>query len=212
MRLDDLQDGYVSLVKHVLEDGHEVSPRGQRTKEVLAFSFDLEDATKSVPVGVGRGVQRKLGASEALQLIAGTSDATQLVSAAGNFSMFVQNDRLYGAYGPRLFRQLPLIVRQICRDEDTRQAMMNVWRPDELLFPSKDVPCTLSFWFAVREGALDLAVTMRSNDVLWGLTYDAWQFTALQSAVAWALKIPIGRYHHHANSFHAYVDRDAGAF
>ena len=41
-----------------------------------------------------------------------------------------------------------------------------------------------------------------SWDAVWGLSYDVPCFVAVQMAVAKALGVAVGRYRHHAGSFH----------
>lgn len=54
------------------------------------------------------------------------------------------------------------------------------------------------------EKALEIAVTMRSNDVWLGVPYDVVQFSMLQAAIASDLEVAVGRYTHIANSMHLY--------
>lgn len=208
LELDDLQNGYVKLVEHVVKHGREARPRGMRTAEVRDLVVTLRDPTKAVPVGVGRGVNERIGAGEAACLIAGVADAGLMVNATKNFAMFVEHDRLYGAYGPRVFRQLPEVVRTLVSDPDSRQAGVTIYQPLDGEVPTKDVPCTLSLWYQVRDGRLHASTVMRSQDMVWGVTYDYWMFTHLQRVLAWVLGLPVGEYVHHAHSAHVYVDRD----
>lgn len=210
IELDDMQDGYISLIETVLRDGDEVSPRGMKTREVLGTSVVLHNPALSVPVGVGRKPNLAIGAGEAAQLIAGASDAAMMVNVAKNFASFVEYDRFYGAYGPRIFQQMPMVIRTLTADVDTRQAGVVIWRPDDIALGTKDVPCTLELHFLIRNDKLHMITSMRSNDCVWGVTYDFWQFTALQHAVAWAIGVPVGTYTHNAFSLHVYVDRDMG--
>jgi hypothetical protein len=207
--LADMQDGYVELVDYVMARGQEVSPRGMKTLEIRDASFTLADPRLAIPVGVGRKPKLEIGAAEAAQLIGGVSDAKMMVNAAKNFEMFVEHDRLYGAYGPRIYQQVPSVIRAITKDPDTRQAGLVVARPDDTSVPSKDVPCTLQLRYALRDQLLHASTVMRSNDCVWGVTYDLWMFTALQQAIAYALGVKVGTYTHHATSLHVYVERDA---
>lgn len=211
LELPDLQDGYLTLVEEVLK-GDEVSPRGQRTKECLASSFTVLDPTKAVPVGVGRKLNTALGAAETAQLIAGVSDAAQFVAVAPNYADFVERGRLHGGYGPRVHSQFPGVIASLTRDPASRQAGVVIWRPYDLATPTKDVPCTVELQYMIREGRLEAFTFMRSNDVFWGVPYDVWMFTAVQRALAHALGVEAGPYHHVANSLHAYVDRDSKYF
>lgn len=76
---------------------------------------------------------------------------------------------------------------------------------------SNNTPCTCLMQFMATEEdegdlRLSLSVYMRSNDVNWGVAYDVPAFCVIQSAVANACQLPIGKYHHKAGSFHKYQD------
>lgn len=209
--INDLRSGYVEMINMVMEQGEEVSPRGQRTKEVRNATIILTDPTKAIPAKVGRKLNMKIGAVETTQLIAGVSSAMQLNTVSKNaFEAYMNHGRLVGAYGPRLYPQMENVVRMICRDPDTRQAAALVWRGDETdlaLLGNKDVPCTVALSWNVRNGKLNASTVMRSNDVFLGVAYDFWMFTRLQMTLAWALGLEVGDYRHHAISLHAY-ERD----
>lgn len=87
---------------------------------------------------------------------------------------------------------------------------------------SKDVCCNLSVMFSIRyepfttEGTdetgewpfLDMTVTNRSNDLLWGLLGANYvHFTFLQEYMAARLRVEVGQYHHFSNNLHVYCDR-----
>lgn len=209
--IDDLRMGYLATVNYVLANGDLVSPRGMKTREVRNATIVLTDPVKAVPMGIGRKLNMKIGAVETTQLIAGVSSAMQLNLVSNNkFEAYMNNGRLLGAYGPRLYHQLENVIRMICRDPDTRQAAALVWRGDETdlaLMGNKDVPCTVMLAWNVRHGKLNAVTTMRSNDVFLGVAYDFWMFTRLQMTLAWALGLEVGDYRHHAVSLHAY-ERD----
>lgn len=209
--INDLRHGYLDMINMVMEHGEEVSPRGQLTKEVRNATVILTDPYKAIPAKVGRKLNMKIGAVETTQLIAGVSSAMQLNLVSRNaFEAYMNNGRLIGAYGPRLYRQMENVVRMICRDPDTRQAAALVWRGDETdlaLMGNKDVPCTVALSWNVRHGKLNASTVMRSNDVFLGVAYDFWMFTRLQMTLAWALGLEVGDYRHHAISLHAY-ERD----
>lgn len=80
----------------------------------------------------------------------------------------------------------------------------------------RDVCCNLSILFSLRPGTetdrtpacLDMTVTNRSNDLLWGcLGTNYCTFTILQEYVAARLGATTGLYHHFSNNLHVYVDR-----
>ena len=157
---------------------------------------------------------------------------TTVVKRMGDFSD--DGRTLWGAYGPRLMGQLPHVVGVLKRDPDSRQAVITTWRPivppinpdcgeDEEAMAaagmsryvseprwngashlSKDIPCTCLWQFQLRNGKLQLTVTMRSNDLWLGFPYDVLSFTTVQRVVAWLLGVEVGCYYHCVNNLHLY--------
>lgn len=210
--VDNMRDGYVDIVRAVVENGESVAPRGQATREVLGATIVLANPQDSLPIGVGRKFGKAIAAAEALQLIGGVSHPELMLRIAPRFANFMDGGTFHGAYGPRLRQQLPRMIERLTSDLDTRQAVVTIWDPLLDLYEDKltDYPCTNHMHFMVRDGKVDLHVLMRSNDVWWGLAHDVFQFTQLQLTVASVIGLPVGRYFHHANSLHAY-ERDLEA-
>lgn len=211
IRAQDFQNGYVAIAKAIAEHGERVSPRGQATREFQSATIILEDVTHAIPIDVGRKLNMGVGAAETAQLVAGLSDLGQLASVTKRFRDFSDDgSTLKGAYGPRIYQQMPNVIERLVADPDTRQAGATIWRPTDLAEDSKDVPCTVQLMWHIRDGKLDMSTTMRSNDIFLGSAYDFWMFTRLQMSLAWALGIPTGKYVHHALSLHVY-ERDLPA-
>lgn len=208
LEVDDLQNGYLKLIDYVLKNGSVAHPRGKKTVEITGLQLKFNDSSKCIPVGVGRKLNLAIGSAESLQLIGGVSDAAQMSSISKNFDQFTVDGKFPGAYGPRIYSQLPRVIETLHDDPDSRQAGVVIWRHWELARFSPDIPCTVSISFLIRNGKLEMFVNMRSNDAVWGLSYDAWMFSNLQHAIAYSLGIPVGPYYHSATSFHIYVDRD----
>lgn len=105
--------------------------------------------------------------------------------------------------------QLEAAISLLQKRESTRQCVISLWRNSDLLHAywkdKKDLPCTLSLQFLVRNDALHLIVTMRSNDVWLGAPYDIFCFTSIQILVAQALGLRVGTYTHNVGSLHCYA-------
>jgi thymidylate synthase len=103
---------------------------------------------------------------------------------------------------------LETVMAALENKPETRQAVVSLWHPQDLVRAwagdKKDLPCTLSLQFLLRNGKLNLIVTMRSNDVWLGLPYDAWAWCSIQQLVATALGVELGWYQHQAGSMHVY--------
>lgn len=101
------------------------------------------------------------------------------------------------------------VVDILTRDKDSRQAIINIHRPADRHAGNKDVACTLTLQFFIREDKLFMITNMRSNDVILGFTNDVFQFTMLQEALVLELRetypnLKLGHYYHNAGSMHVY--------
>lgn len=118
-----------------------------------------------------------------------------------------------GAYGPRLFGdgddgQVHRVIEQLRSKPNTRQAVIQLFDRSDLNGNPKDIPCTCTLQFFVRNNKVELIVHMRSNDVIYGLPHDVFAFTFLQELVARALGLNLGAYTHMVGSLHLYDDGD----
>lgn len=107
-----------------------------------------------------------------------------------------------------LNNQLHTLIHLLKTNPNTRQAIMTMWDSGDLIHAilgdHKDLPCTLSLIFFIRDGKLHLVATMRSNDAWLGLPYDVFCFTTLQRIIAVELGLEMGIYVHQAGSEHIY--------
>lgn len=205
--VDNLREGYVEICRRVLQQGERVSPRGMDTYELLAPTIVLRDPRDALPLGVNRGVNLRIAAVEALQLMAGRAAPEMVLQVSENFRAYAEdNGTFWGNYGSRIGRQLHAALERLRADPDTRQAVITLWRSemDLMVDGKRDYPCTVGFQFLLREGSLRMITTMRSNDVWRGLAYDAFQFTQLQINLAAMLEVPAGYYIHQPGSLHLY--------
>ena len=181
-------------------------PRGMEVREVLSGHYEVPmpaylDLT-------ARKVNVPFMFAEAAWIISGSNrlaDIEPYMSVYKNFS----DDGVFlrGAYGPKVVDQLGYVVDAIEKDNDTRQAVINIWR--ERPGVSKDIPCTVSMQFLLREGVLNMVVTMRSQDIVLGFTYDVFTFSMVAKAVQLLLKergveAELGTLFLNAGSMHIY--------
>ena len=76
---------------------------------------------------------------------------------------------------------------------------------------NKDFVCTMYANFFIRNNKLNMKIQMRSNDVFYGLTFDAPFFSFLMQSIYLILKkndkyskLELGTYHHFADNIHFY--------
>ena len=94
---------------------------------------------------------------------------------------------------------------ELTRDPQSRRAILTLHGTHGDLRPSSlDQPCLTTIQFLIRKGHLHCIATMRSNDAIWGLCYDAYFITMLQELLCAELGLKLGWYQHVANSIHIY--------
>jgi len=201
--MSELDSRYKEKIAEILDTGAPVSPRGMKTRELQASQLRLWDSSHNIITLVPRKLNYAFSVAEWLWMLFGRDDVRFVSSFNKNIANFSDDGvSFYGAYGPRIAEQLEYVYNCLKNDSDTRQAIMTTWRPCPP--KTKDVPCTLVFHFLIREGRLNLIVTMRSNDIWLGTPYDTFNFTQIQNFMAGMLGIPRGSYILTADSFHVY--------
>jgi thymidylate synthase len=198
---DDLGKNYGELLDMVRDKGQESSPRGQLIKELRPLQVTVNRPKKCV---VKRpGMSRAFMFAEQLQLLAGEFDQAMLQRYSTRAASMLNH---YGAYGPRLRGQLQEVVKELANDPDSRRAVAYVCRPSDLTYATElNMPCTMGYQFFIRDDALECIASMRSWDIVWGLSYDIPNAAQLQMCVAAALGIKeLGSLTFVANSGHIY--------
>ena len=132
---------------------------------------------------------------EGLWMLGGRNDVASLTRFVKRMSEFSDNGTTFhGAYGHRWRKhfgldQLQMIISHFRNDPLCRRQVLQMWDPRcDLVLPGKDIPCNLEAHFLVRDSQLDMLVSNRSNDIIWG-TYgaNAVHFSMLQEFVAAAV-------------------------
>lgn len=159
---------------------------------------------------------------ESLWMLGGRNDLAPLQQLVGRMATFSDDgETLHGAYGKRwrnhfrinaaggLTDQLAVIIARLAANPDDRRCVLQMWDPaTDLNHAGRDVPCNLLATFQVNaNGALDMMVSNRSNDVVWGCYgANAVHFSFLQEYVAISAGLPIGHYWQVSANWHGYVD------
>jgi thymidylate synthase len=103
--------------------------------------------------------------------------------------------------------QLPLIINALRENQDDRRQVLSMWDANvDLGRQGKDLPCNLQAIFQVApDGRLDMTVTNRSNDIVWGAYgANAVHFSYLHEYVARSIGVEQGIYRQVSTNFHAY--------
>lgn len=206
---------FCRTVQAVAAGGHQVSPRGQATREVLDASLCLtRPRARLVHLPPARVLNPAFAVAETVWIISGT-DAPWIFDYNERLRQYADDGVLRGAYGPRMRRwggyvdQLQRVLTTLMEDPDSRRAVVQLYDPIRDADGHRDVPCTLGYRFHIRDGRLHMSTTMRGQDVWIGLPYDLFSATVLHELMAGWLGVELGEYHHHVDSLHIY-ERDLG--
>lgn len=121
----------------------------------------------------------------------------------------------FSNYGQYLFgpdptkSQFAYVVSQLKDDPGSRRASMVLLQREHLFKDNLDTVCTYAINFTIEGDVLSMTVMMRSNDVVFGFTNDAFCFSQVYEFVYVLLKrkyenLIRGTYTHFTNSMHVY--------
>lgn len=120
---------------------------------------------------------------------------------------------VYGGYGPRLFNmrnahdQIANVIALLRDKPSSRRAVVQIFDAEDIASYHKEVPCTCTLQFLLRNGCLHMLTSMRSNDAFIGLPHDVFAFTMLQEIIARSLSVEPGTYSHAVGSLHLYENK-----
>ena len=186
-------------------------PRGLKIAEILNDSWTVDMDNPIITIAA-RKLSYDFMFGEAAWMLRGKNDVATVEKYAGAIKRFSDNGiTFFGAYGPKIIDQLPYVLDILEKDQDTRQAVLNIWRENPR--SSKDIPCTLSLQFFLRKASdtlwLHTVATMRSNDIYLGTPYDSFNFSAISFYLALLLnergiECKLGKLNIQAGSRHLY--------
>ena len=186
-------------------------PRDLKISEKInhTWKVDMDDPIITLP-------ERKLSYpfmfGEATWMLQGKNDVESVSKYVGGIKRFSDDGvTFFGAYGPKIITQTSYVVDTLMKDKDSRQAVISIWRENPR--SSKDIPCTLTLQFFLREASdqlwLHTIANMRSNDAWLGVPYDTFNFSAISFYIACCLgfrglKCKLGELTIQAGSRHIY--------
>lgn len=210
-------------------------PRGQKIREIIAPTLILTNPRNRLVSVKSREPNYGFSSGEFFWYWTGRQDLEMMTYYNKRMKDFSNDGKtLSSAYGHRMkvktektgpwspdgwvgetLTQWEGLKRTLIADPDSRRAVVIINEPRDntmaAQWGSKDVPCTLSFQFFIRNGKLDMHAHMRSNDIIWGLTSDLFSFTLFQECLLLELQkedkfkdLELGTYYHTAGSLHIY--------
>ena len=151
---------------------------------------------------------------ESLWMLAGRNDVAFPKFFNSKFDAFSDDGETFNAaYGHRWRNhfgsdQLRVIISALDKDPSCRRQVLSMWDgKHDLGLQSKDLPCNTQAYFQVdMDGKLQMMVTNRSNDLIWGAYgANAVHFSFLLEYMASALGREVGLYYQTSFNTHFYT-------
>lgn len=203
---------FKNIIQHIDTDGDVSQPRDLKVKESILSNFII-NPKQPIADFPQRNFNWKYLAGEMAWYLKQDRD----VDYIGNFSNFwsritnPDTNEINSNYGSLVFNkeQFGWVIDSLEQDKNSRQAIMFFNSPKFQFEGNKDFVCTMYANFFIRHNILHMKVQMRSNDIFYGLTFDAPFFAFLQQSVYLKLKetypeLELGMYYHFADNLHFY--------
>lgn len=190
------------------------------TRFIEGFVATVTDPTDRWLNIKGRNCSPIAAIGETFWVLSGRNDIgflSQVLPRAANFSDDGVTWR--GAYGPRLYSngQLDSVISRLRKNHNTRHAYLTIYDPaldsDQGLAATsltgdpvtKDMICNFALLFSIKDNRLNMTVTNRSQDVLWGMSsINFIEFSIIQEIVARLVGVEMGVYRLFSNNIHYY--------
>ena len=203
---------FKNIIQHIDTDGDISQPRDLKVKESILSNFVI-NPKQPIADFPQRTFNWKYLAGEMAWYLKQDRD----IDYIGNFSNFwsritnPDSNEINSNYGSLVFnkKEFGWVIDSLEADKNSRQSIMFFNQPKFKFKGNKDFVCTMYANFFIRHDILHMKVQMRSNDIFYGLTFDAPFFAFLQQSVYLKLKetypeLELGLYYHYADNLHFY--------
>ncbi len=209
--MNNFSNTFIDAIKVIESNGSIAQPRDLKVKELIYGQLEI-DPTQPFANFIDRKFNWKYFAGE----LAWYLNKNNNIDYINQFSSFWKNitnpgtNEINSNYGTLLFGdQLLWCLNSLKSDKNTRQAIAFLNQPKFQFEGNKDFVCTMYLNFFIRDNKLNMKVQMRSNDIFYGLTFDAPFFAFVHQHMFLWLKetyplLRLGTYAHFADNIHFY--------
>jgi len=203
---------FKNIIDTIDTQGELSQPRDMKVKEVILADFDI-NPLEPIAEFTARPFNWKYFAGE-LAWYLHRDNSIAYINDYSKFWSKLTNpgtDEINSNYGSLVItdEQFGWVIESLKKDINSRQAIMFFNQPKFQFEGNKDFVCTMYANFFIRKNKLHMKVQMRSNDIFFGLTFDAPFFSFLMQSVYLILKdeypdLELGSYFHFADNLHFY--------
>ena len=213
---NSIDDIFISLLKK-LKDAPDIEARGMETKELINMQFQLNNPLNCLMYGEDISYYKYI-INEFFVYLSGTHSSKDFEKLSKFWLKCADEKGIINSnYGKIIFHDMTMegisqfewCAKNLKSDMYSRQAVINFNSIEHKYSGNNDIVCTMFLQFMIRDDSLDMYVFMRSNDIIYGLRYDAAFFCFIQILMWITLKnkykcLKLGSYFHHAGSLHIY--------
>lgn len=219
---NDINEAYerigADLMDIGVQDHVDASRDGGVVAELINPQIVIADPTRVLTSPV-RDMSMRYALGELMWYLAGNNRTANISEYSNSWKRLSDDgETANSAYGYRIqtlfgFDQWEdAQLRLLDGSMNSRQAVIHIKDATPITERTKDLPCTLTLQFLLRNRHLHMTVNMRSNDFWLGFPYDTFSFMAMQTKMAMELSqirylddpILPGTYTHNAASLHLY--------
>ncbi|AWZ01543.1 thymidylate synthase [Rhodobiaceae bacterium] len=211
LKAETLDDLLIATFERLLKRGKRITATRGETYELQGVLLELSDPRARLSRTESKGkVFSSLG--ELLWYLSGTNSLEFIKYYLPKYEDETEDGAtIFGGYGPRLIdhhghNQIENVLKLLKGNSNSRRAVIQVFDAADISRTRKEIPCTCTIQFLLREEKLNAIVHMRSNDAYFGLPHDVFAFTFLQEIIARSLGAGLGTYKHFVGSLHLYSD------
>lgn len=206
---------YLSLLRHILDNGIEKSDRtGTGTKSCFGYQmrFDLQ---KDFPLVTTKKLHLKSIIYELLWFLRGETNTRYLkehgvsiwdewANESGELGpVYGKQWRSWSAADGKSVDQISDVIRQIKMNPDSRRLVVSTWNVAELSGMAL-MPCHVLFQFYVADGKLSCQLYQRSADVFLGVPFNIASYALLTMMMAQVCDLEPGEFIHTFGDVHIY--------
>src|SRR5258705_6614323 len=222
---DSTEEAWRAMVRSVAECGDRVpgvhdplsigskfGDSARDTRELIAAQIAIRNPRARLIVSEVRPFRLDFAIAQVIWALSGSDELAPLAFYHHRGAEFSDNgSTVRSAIGRRVFRsrngdQMHEAVDKIRNDRSTRRAMIQIYLPDDLFLPSRDISCTGSLHLLARGSQLHAVGQMRSQSTTVVLPYDLFLLTMLHEFASVCAGLELGTYWHVCNSAHIYED------
>lgn len=211
-----LDDMLRKVLWKLLKSKERIKPTRGEARELTGVLLQVDDPRARLSLTEIKGTLFScLG--ELLWYLSGTNDLEFISYYVPSYRKESSDGKtVYGGYGPRLFNiedkktegkninQINNVLALLREKPDSRRAVIQLFDAADIAREQKEIPCTCTLQFIIRNQQLHMFTNMRSNDAFLGLPHDVFAFTMFQEIIARTLCVELGTYKHAVGSLHLY--------